>query len=363
MLLSNLFRRKDRPRIKSYRPALCILEDRTVPSGGSWGGYFPWYTSNAGPATHLEVIAPENVQSGKSFEVEVEALDASGHLATGYTGTVAITLQPTDSGATLPADHTFSAMDHGKFDFPLTLAALGSEMILANDTAPSSTISGSATTTVNPAPVATQLMVITPEKATVGTTSYVTVIALDASGHRVSNYTGTVTLSAANATVTGGSYTFLTTDHGQHTFQVTYSAAATTETVSASGVLSTTTITGQASLQVFAAGAVTHFGIFTLGPAYAGQATQFEVVALNASNQVVPGYTGTVSFTSSDGGATLPNPTPFVTSDNGIEMFSATFSVAGNPTLTVTDGTVTSTVHIKVRSQPSGKFGWWGGWW
>src|SRR5262249_62212772 len=129
---------------------------------------FPFFSPpSSGPATQLEVIVPENVQSGSSFDVLVEAEDASNHLATGYTGTVHFSLGTADAGAALPADYTFTAPHHGLHVFHVTLAATGSETISATDTTTSS-INGSAATTVDSAPVATHLLVVTPEHITAG---------------------------------------------------------------------------------------------------------------------------------------------------------------------------------------------------
>jgi len=56
--------------------------------------------------------------------------------------------------------------------------------------------------------------------------------------------------------------------------------------------------------------------------------------ALDASGAVVPTYTGTVHFTSSDGSATLPGDYTFQSGDNGVQSFSVTLTTAGNQTVT-----------------------------
>ena len=354
MFFSRWFSRKVRPARAAYKPVVFELEDRALPSGFHPSFSQPHPITPPGPATHLQVVVPQDVQAGRAFEVEVEALDASSHLATGYTGTVQISLATSDLGATLPANYTFTTKDHGEHEFFVTLSVTGSQTILANDTALNSTIIGSAVTTVAAAPVATQIVVITPEQTSVGVPTNVTVVALDASGHRVTNYTGTVSLSALNASLPA-SYTFSTSDQGKHTFQVTFNQATTPEVVTATGTSTTngttSTITGQASLGVVVPGQVTQLEVFALGPAVVGTAMQIEVVALDASGNVVPGYTGTVHFTSSDTGATLPGDYQFLASDNGSHVFSVTFSALGCQTLTVADASaaITSSVHVKVK--------------
>ena len=50
----------------------------------------------------------------------------------------------------------------------------------------------------------------------------------------------------------------------------------------------------------------THFAVAAPASVTAGTAFNFTLTALNASNNVVTGYSGTVHFTSTDGQAVLP---------------------------------------------------------
>jgi hypothetical protein len=390
MLFTRWFRRSrptqasGRP-TRTCRPAVLALEDRTVPSGfgllhpggfgllgeSGFGQLLSSPSSTPGPATHLQVIVPNSVQSGQTFNVLVEAEDASNRLASGYTGTVQLSLGTADSGATLPAAYTFTTSDHGRHLFQVSLAATGSQTITATDTTTSS-ITGSATTTVNPAPTLTQLLVVTPETAAVGVPTRVTVAAVDASGHLLRNFTGTVSLSTSDSAATGlpSSYTFTASDRGVHTFDVTFGtadAAGSPTTVTATDG----SVTGQASLTVDPATEVTHSRILALRPSVTGSSTAVLVQALNASNQVVTGYTGTIQLTSSDAAATatataggtataLPLTYTFTSADAGAHTFYVTFGTAGQQTLTVTDTNtdVTTTANVPTFShnQPHG---WW----
>ncbi len=364
--------------IRRVRLDLGLLEDRLVPSGSSLACMGPTtgsggsttgsttsslsassissFGSSAAPATHLQVIVPEHAESGTSFDVIVYAETASNRIASGYTGTVDLSLSPSDTGATLPADYTFTAKDHGVHVFHVTLSATGSEQITATDTG-TATITGSATTTVDPAPVATQLIVSINRNATAGSPTSVTVTALDASGHKVTNYAGTVTFSSTDSTMTTANgdlpsdFTFSAADKGSHTFQVTFptatSTAPTTLTVSDGNLAGTVTPT------VNAVGVATHFAIVTLG-SVAGFPTPVEVVALDAHNHIVTNYTGTVHLTSSDSGAILPNDFTFSATDGGMHLFSVTFATAGKQTLTATDtttATLTGQANVFVLAQ------------
>jgi hypothetical protein len=70
--------------------------------------------------------------------------------------------------------------------------------------------------------------------------------------------------------------------------------------------------------------------------ATAGTALSFSVSAKNSSNVVLTGYTGTVSFSSSDPSAVLPAQYTFLSTDSGTRQFSATLKTAGSQTITVT---------------------------
>jgi hypothetical protein len=352
--------------VRWVRLDLGRLEDRLVPSGSSLAFMGSSSSSSSPAATHLAVIVPDYTESSQGFDVIVEAETASNRIATGYTGTVGLSLAPSDAGATLPSDYTFTAKDHGVHVFHVTLAATGSETITATDSATSS-ITGSATTTVEPAPVATQLIVSIGNHVTAGAATTVTVTALDASGHRVANYTGTVSFSSTDSTMTTAdgdlpaSYTFTAADAGKHTFQVTFPTPTSTAPTTLS--VSDSILSGAVTPTVNAVGTVTHFAIITLGTGLAGFASPVEVVALDANNQIVPTYTGTVHFTSSDSGATLPSDYTFTAADDGMHLFSVTFATAGKQTLTATDTTTstdTGEANVFVLSQFTyGNRRWW----
>src|SRR5262249_59787994 len=63
------------------------------------------------------------------------------------------------------------------------------------------------------------------------------------------------------------------------------------------------------------------------------------VTAQDAYNNTIPGYPGTVHFTSFDGAATLPADYTYTPADQGSHTFSATLQTAGTQTITVNDST------------------------
>ncbi len=80
---------------------------------------------------------------------------------------------------------------------------------------------------------------------------------------------------------------------------------------------------------------VTHFSLIAAtSTATAGTAFQITVTALDASNNVVSSYSGTVHFSSTDPQAALP---PNSVLANGMGTFSATLETAGGQTITAAD--------------------------
>ena len=312
-------------------------------------------SSSTDVATHFEVIAPEETNIGAQARFEVVALDAANHLVTSYDGTATVSATNA-TGATLPTTITFTG---GAEAFTADFANTGSVAVTVTDSSGSTPIAGSATTVVNTATSATQLVVLMPATETPGTAVNVTVEALDASGHLVPGYTGTVTLTSStdpNATLPTA-YTFTAADAGKHTFSVTFATitGTGTQTITATDN-SATPLVGSVStnLSSTAAATVTHFGVTINDNVQQGVATSVTVRALNANNQVVTGYTGTVTFSSStDATATLPSSYTFTTgksfrSDNGVHTFSVTFDKTGAQSLTITDTTHSITVSTNV---------------
>jgi hypothetical protein len=352
-------------RSRSFRPAVCLLEDRTLPSG--------FRVFAGGPATHLIVTAPAQVQAGQSFMVEVEAADAGNRVSPSFTGPVQLSLGSADAGATLPS-YTFTTADGGIHFFQVTLTVAGSQTIGARDTAAGATIAGGAIITVKPG-AATHFQVTAPTVAPIGTATSITIAAEDAYNNVATTFTGTVHLSAANSNLPA-SYTFVAGDHGKHAFNASFTSAGS-KTVSATAA-SNGAITGHSSLLAYVAGEATHFSVTVLGPVSAGVPTLVEVTALDAGNQVATDYLGVVHFTSSDALAALLADYGFTSSDNGSHLFSVVFTAAGAQTFTATD-TMTSSitgagsVAVVAPSMSAGLFGgfgvgwgnwgWGWGWW
>jgi DNA/RNA endonuclease G (NUC1)/fibronectin type 3 domain-containing protein len=293
------------------------------------------------PATHFSVTAPANVTSGAAFNVTVTALDASNATVPGYTGTVHFT---SSSAGSLPADYTFVGGDSGSHTFSVTLTSTGAQSITATD----GPIAGTANTTVAPPP-ATHFSVTAPANVTSGAAFNVTVTALDASNVIVPSYTGTVHFTSSSAGSLPADYTFVGGDSGTHTFSVTLTSTGAQSITATDGG-----ITGSANTTV-APPPATHFSVTAPANVTSGAAFNVTVTALDASNVIVPSYTGTVHFTSSSAGS-LPSDYTFVGGDSGSHSFSVTLTSTGAQSITATDGGITGSANTTVAPPPATHF-------
>ena len=274
---------------------------------------------DGGAATHLVVVAPANVTAGTPFHVTVTALDAYNNVANGYSGTLHFwTNAPR---ATLPANSTLT---NGAGTFNATLTDAGSTSanfkISAADTV--SSIDGTSGA-IAVAPTSTSGFAVSiPNVVQAGIPFHVIVTAMDAySNHTLSAYSGTVHLTSsdgsailpANSTLTNGVGTFMV---ALKTGGLQTVSAADTVSSGIRGTSSATTVLAAVILRVVAPSTVT-----------AGTPFNFTVLALDRYFNVVPGYNGTIQFSTNAPRATVPG---HVTLTNGSGTFSATFSkVAG----------------------------------
>jgi hypothetical protein len=305
---------------------------------------------NSTPATPVSLGITTSLGStntataGAPFSITVEALDANNHLVTNYTGKVHFT--SSDPNAGLPADYQFVAGDKGAHTFTnVTLVQLGSDTISAKDNS-ATPLTGSTTVTVTPAPASFGITTSlgSSNSTTAGSAFTVTVTALDANGHTVTNYTGTVHFTSTDKqALLPADYPFTTgtgADNGVHTFSVTLKTVGSgTQTVTVTDKAKST-LTGSTTVTVTPGATSTFLVTGFPSPTTAGNAGNFTVTAEDAYGNPNPGYTGTVHFTSSDKQAGLPADSPLT---KGTGQFSATLKTAGPQSLTATDTVTHST--------------------
>jgi hypothetical protein len=294
----------------------------------------------SGPAVQLAFSGyPQVTTAGTANTFTVTALDANGHVATGYTGT--ISFFSSDSRAVLPANYTFTAADAGVHTFSATLkTAGGNQYIAAQDTVTGTIQGGEGAITVNPGPVSQFAISAPTTPQPVGYAISLTVAAEDSSGNIITTYGGTVHfVSSDPAAWLPADYTFTANDHGVHTF----SAIPKTAGNQSFGVYDRTNsnINGVVTVPIANYVPGLHFFV-NASPAtdVAGAPFTVTVIALDTNNNVGIYYNGTVSF-SAVAGSVLPANYTFTAADQGVHTFTngATLFQAGNQTITVHDVT------------------------
>ena len=299
-------------------------------------------------ATHFSVApATATPTAGTAFNFTVTALDGSNGVVSSYAGTVHFT--SSDGQAMLPANSTLT---NGTGTFSATLKTVGGQTITATDMAMASITGTSNSINVTGSP-ATHFSVVAPANDTPGTSFSFTVSALDASNNLVTNYAGTVYFRStdgqavlpATSTLTNGTGTFSAT---MKTFGGQTITATDTATASITGTSNSINVTGSPA---------THFSVVAPANDTPGTSFSFTVSALDASNNLVTNYAGTVYFRSTDGQAVLPANSALA---NGTATFSATLKTLGGQTITAAD-TATATISgtsnsINVTGPPATHF-------
>ena len=292
---------------------------------------------------------PSPTRAGTAGSFMVTAQDLYGNTDTTYTGTVTFT--SSDGQAMLPPNYTFSVSDAGMHTFTqgATLTTAGTQSLTATDTQFNIITGSQAGILVTPAAldhfsVATS---VDGGSAMAGSPFDVTVTAQDVYDNTVTTYSGTITFSSGDpyGATLPADYTFRPTDLGTAAFSggVTLYTAGTWDVSvmdTAAGIIGSAnvTITPAAAASVLVAGFPS--------PTNAGAVGVFTVTALDPFGNVATGYTGTVTFSSTDGQAVLPADYTFTSADNGTHAFGAILKTAGtqSPTAADTaDGPITGT--------------------
>jgi hypothetical protein len=171
-----------------------------------------------------------------------------------------------------------------------------------------------------------------PASTTAGNAFSITVTALDASGQVNPTFTGTITFASTDPLASlPATYTFTSADQGVHTFIVTLKSA---------GVQSIGAVEATASPAIVSVAPAAASAFVISGPSSVGSGTAFSitVTAVDAYGNVATGYTGTIHFSDSVGGATLPGNYTFTGSDQGGHTFTGLkLKTKGWQTITVKD--------------------------
>jgi hypothetical protein len=170
-----------------------------------------------------------------------------------------------------------------------------------------------------------------------------TVSLQDAFGNLATGYRGTITFSSTDASaVEPANYTYTAVDAGVHSF----ASGASFATLGAQTLTATdtaqTAITCGATSAVSAAGADRYVFSGLAGSALAGAPLGFTVTVKTPANVTDTSYRGTIVFSSSDTGATLPASYTFTAGDSGVHTFTggATFFAPGPQTILGVDSVI-----------------------
>ncbi len=349
------------------------------------------YLSNNVSTFEMSVLAPvasqltvtgvaPSAKAGTTMSVTVSVRDQLGKVLTGYRGGVVFSsvdgLATIDGTSTLLSpSYQFTADDAGVHTF-----AVGFPDISCGSAPPTST-GLTVTDTANRLSVTTKTsvygsvssfqMTATPDPVVLRSPMTVNVRAIDSCYNTVLDYLGTVAFYISGydpEAVLPGNYTFTATDAGVHEFSATITVPPQPESPALiMSDVSDSYVQGYLYVNVQANPAV-RLSV-TLTPAYPYTPPIFSftpldvtVAALDAYDNVVPGYSGTVTFSSTDIYATLPAPYVFIpTSDLGIHTFFSGIEFR-NPTsfppidqtVTVTDTVSGITGSVTVTVQPGG---------
>jgi uncharacterized repeat protein (TIGR01451 family) len=298
------------------------------------------------------LLSVANVVAGAPLVVTVTTLDAYGNVETGYTGT--IHFSSSDKAADLPDDYTFTGADNGQASFGAIFKTGGTQTLTVTDTDVSTVTS---TTSVSVAAV-THFSISLPASITAGAPFTVTVKALDANGNVMTNYVGTIHFASSDKQATLPlDYTFVAGDAGVHKFTTAFTlVTAGSRNIRVSDTV-VSWLTNRAGIVVKPAAAKS-FLIEAPNIVTAGTSFAITVTVLDAYNNIVKGYTGTIHFTSSDSNPGLPANYTFVSGDNGTHTFTVTLNSVGPQTITATDTRVSTltgsaTVSVDTPSVPS----------
>jgi len=318
-----------------------------IVSDSSINGSSASFAVAAAAAKTFTLSNPGTPTAGTAFNETLTAYDNYSNVATGYTGTPAVTWSgPSQSpNATAPVFPVSVSFTAGAATGSVTLYDAQSTTLSVT----AGTVSGTSTTfTVAPAAAKT-FTLANPGSQTAGTAFTETVTALDTYGNLATGYAGAQTLTwspqttspnhtapvyPASVTFTGGA--------GSASIKLVNAASNITLTATQA------TITGASTTFTVAPAAAKTFSLANPGTQTAGTAFTESVTALDAYGNLATGYAGAQTLAWS-GPASSPNHTApvypaSVTFTGGAGSTSIKlFNAASSNTLTATQATITGT--------------------
>jgi uncharacterized repeat protein (TIGR03803 family) len=290
---------------------------------------------------HLSISAPARVSMNAPFSVTVSAVDQFGNVDLGYSGPASLALSAAPPGGKL-SGKLVGQFTAGQATFPgLSLNLLGSYTLFAAGSGPF--LSGTAQIDVTGVThFGVTLSGVPAGGLVAGQPVMATVATLDNTGAVVSGYTGTIHFTSSDPLAgLPANYTFTTGtggDNGSHTFTIPLESAGM-QTITATSTAQPK-LTGTSPPVLVIAAALDHL-LITGYPKtdISGQAHSATVQAVDAFNNPVTSYTGTVTLSSSDSAALgLPASFTITAGDAGSHSFTGVIlTTAGNQSLSAQD--------------------------
>ncbi len=304
------------------------------------------------PVNKLKLVGTSDPYQSVSFPLTVYAVDQYGNTVASYNNP---SLSLGISSGT--ASYSASSVTNGSRTLNISLSAPGNLTLTATTTTP---LSGTLGVTVHPVspPALDHFSVDCGYVQRVGTPFTLLIEARDAYDNIVTGYKGACVFNTSIGSATPGvttGYSFL---DGVLAMPVSLSAASTTVNLLVKD-MADPGIIGGIQLQVLPGG-IDHFDVVASTPVTAGASCSFSVTARDSGNNLLTGYTGTISLThDAVGDTTLPNIFTFSLSDQGKKLFTATeaarFTRSGAFRIRVEDsGRVGFSNTIQVHPDTSG---------
>jgi len=172
-----------------------------------------------------------------------------------------------------------------------------------------------------------------PNPAPWYTADTLTITAVDGLGNTDAGFNGTVTLTGTDPQMGFIPTNQVTLTNGVGYETVVFKTAGNDSVTATDNANSSITGTGTFSVSP---GPAHSFVVSATSPATSGAPINFTVTAYDASSNVATGYTGTVTFTTTDPSSQVVLPVPSMLT-NGTGTFQATLATPGTQTITATD--------------------------
>ncbi len=305
-------------------------------------------TVNAAAAASFVVSGfPSPTVAGVAHSVMVTAKDVYGNMATGYSGTVAIT--SSDGKAVLPVS---AGLIDGVGSFTVTLETAGSQSINATDTVTNS-ITGYLAVTVNPNSGTRLVVTSSGGTQTAGVPFTILVRAVNAYGNTATSYVGTVVFTTSDlgfGVSLPGSYTFTAENAGEVSFSAVLVTAGS-QSIRATDA-SNSSIAGSLDVTVNAAG-LDHIVISPASPSIvAGNSQVFTAEAFDQYGNSLGDVTSSATFTAP--GASVTGNSVYATVVGSYTVTATYSGKSDSTTLMVNANALDHFVFNTVATQTAG---------